>query len=57
MITALLVVTIFLGLATLLSLENDKLKKDSLEAKRTEEDNVYKLSVIKDIQEKNRLFN
>lgn len=52
MIIALLV-TIVLGLiAVFLSLENDWLKKDSLEAKKKEEDRIYKLSVIKDIQEK-----
>lgn len=45
--------TIIFGLiAVLLSFENDRLKKKSLEAKKAEEDRLYKLSVIKDIQEK-----
>jgi signal transduction histidine kinase len=45
--------TLIFGLiAVLLSWEIDRLKKKSLEAKKTEEDRVYKLSVIKDIQEK-----
>ncbi len=45
--------TIVFGLITiLLSLENDWLKKDSLQAKKTEKDRIYKLSVIKEIQEK-----
>jgi len=45
--------TIVLGLvAILLSLENDFLRKDSLEKKKAEEDRIYKLSVIKEIQEK-----
>lgn len=52
MVTALLA-AITIGLtAILLSLENDKLKKDSLGAKKREEDRIYKLSVIKEIQEK-----
>lgn len=52
MITALFV-TITIGLAAiLLSLENDKLKKSSLEEKKAEEDRLYKLSVIKEIQER-----
>ncbi len=52
MVTALLAV-ITIGLtAILLSLENDKLKKDALETKKREEDRIYKLSVIKEIQEK-----
>lgn len=51
--TIALFVAIVLGLiAVFLSLENDWLKKDSLEAKKKEEDRIYKLSVIKDIQEK-----
>jgi len=45
--------TIILGLiAILLSLENDKFRKNFLEAKKTEEDRIYKLSVIKEVQEK-----
>ncbi len=48
-----LFITIVLGLiAVLLSLENDKLKKNSIEAKKVEEDRIYKLSVLKEIQEK-----
>jgi signal transduction histidine kinase len=48
-----LLITIAFGLtAILLSLENDWLKKDSLEARKDEEDRVYKMSVIKDVQEK-----
>ncbi len=48
-----LFITIILGLiAVLLSLENDKLKKNSIEAKKREEDRIYKLSVLKEIQEK-----
>lgn len=45
--------TIIFGLCSvLLSLENDKLKEDFLEVKKREEDRIYKLSVIKEIQEK-----
>ncbi len=45
--------TVVIGLiAVLLSLEVDKLKKDSLVAKKREEDRIYKLSVLKEIQEK-----
>lgn len=48
-----LLVTIVLGLTSvLLSLENDLLRKKSLEAKKAEEDRIYKLSVIKEVQEK-----
>lgn len=44
---------IVLGLiAVILSLENDKLKKSSIEAKKAQEDRIYKLSVLKEIQEK-----
>ena len=45
--------TIVLGLiAVFLSLQNDKLKKLSLEEKKAQEDRIYKLSVFKEIQEK-----
>lgn len=48
-----LLATIVLGLVSiLLSLENDGLKKKSLETKKVEEDRIYKLSVIKEIQDK-----
>lgn len=48
-----LFVTVTIGLtAILLSLENDRLKKDFLEAKKAEEDRLYKLAVIEEIQEK-----
>lgn len=48
-----LFVTVILGLISVfLSLENDRFKKKSLEAKKIEEDRIYKLSVIKEIQEK-----
>jgi len=48
-----LFVAIVIGLiAVLLSLENDRLKKNSVDAKKSEEDRIYKLSVIKEIQEK-----
>ncbi|MBF8250129.1 MAG: hypothetical protein HW400_730 [Candidatus Levybacteria bacterium] len=48
-----LFITIIFGLAAvLLSLEDDRLKKKSLEEKKTEEDRIYKLSVIKEIEEK-----
>lgn len=51
--TTALLITIILGLtAIFLSLENDRLKKNSLETKKREEDNIYKLSVIKEIQER-----
>jgi len=52
MTIALLTTAVFGLIAILLSLKNDWLKKDSLEAKKTEEDRIYKLSVIKEIQEK-----
>jgi len=52
MIIAFLVATV-LGLCTvLLSLENDNLRKDFHKTKKAEEDRLYKLSVIKEIQEK-----
>ncbi len=45
--------TIILGLITvLLSVENDKLKKKSIDSKKAEEDKIYKLLVFKEIQEK-----
>ena len=48
-----LLAIIVLGLiAILLSLGNDFLQKDSLKAKKIEDDRIYKLSVIKEIQEK-----
>lgn len=52
MIIALLAAMVLGLIAVFLSLENDWLKKDSLEAKKKEEDRIYKLSAIKDIQEK-----
>jgi len=46
-------IAIVLGLiAVLLSFENDSLKKNSVNAKKSEEDRIYKISVIKEIQEK-----
>src|SRR3989344_3717158 len=48
-----LFVTIILGLiAVLLSWEIDKLKKSSQAEKKLQEDKIYKLSVLKEIQEK-----
>jgi len=48
-----LFITVTIGsIAILLSLGNDFLQKDSLKAKKIEEDRIYKLSVIKEIQEK-----
>ena len=48
-----LLAAIVLGLYTVfLSLENDLLRKNSLEAEKAEKDRIYKLSVIKDIQER-----
>lgn len=48
-----LVITIVLGLtAILLSFELDKLKKSSEEERKSQEDGIYKLSVLKKIQEK-----
>jgi len=48
-----LLAVIVLGLcAVFLSLENDSLRKDFIEAEKAEKDRIYKLSVIKDIQEK-----
>jgi len=45
--------TIAIGLiAVLLSLENDWLKKNSIDIKKAEEDKIYKLSVLKALQEK-----
>jgi len=45
--------TVIIGLvAVLLSLENDSLEKNSLKAKKAEEDRLYKLSVIKNLEEK-----
>jgi signal transduction histidine kinase len=52
MVITLSAVIIFGLTSILLSLEIDKLKKDSAEEKQREEDKIYKLSVIKDIQEK-----
>ena len=47
-------ITLLIGwlIAVLLSLENDKLQKASLGTRKKEEDRIYKLSVIKEIQEK-----
>ncbi len=48
-----LFVSSILGLiAVLLSVENDKLKKNSEYEKKLQEDRIYKLSVLKEIQEK-----
>ena len=48
-----LFVTIVLGLiAVLLSVELDRLKKSSHDEKKAEDDKIYKLSVLKEIQEK-----
>ncbi|KKQ32218.1 MAG: Sensory box histidine kinase/response regulator [Candidatus Levybacteria bacterium GW2011_GWA2_37_36] len=48
-----LFITVTIGsIAILLSLGNDFLQKDSLKAKKIEDDRIYKLSVIKEIQEK-----
>lgn len=45
--------SIILGLiAVLLSFENDKLKKNKEEERKSQEDRIYKLSVLKEIQEK-----
>jgi signal transduction histidine kinase len=52
MMTALLITIVFGLTAIFLSLENDWLKKDSLTEKKNEEDRIYKLSVIEDVQEK-----
>jgi len=52
MIIAFLVATALGLCAVLLSLENDNLKKDFHKTKKAEEDRLYKLSVIKEIQEK-----
>lgn len=49
---ALIVMVIFGLVAISLSLENDKLQEKTLEARKTEEDRIYKLSVIKEVQEK-----
>jgi signal transduction histidine kinase len=51
MMTALLATIVFGLFSILLSLKNDFLTKDSLEKKKTEEDRIYKLSVIKNVQE------
>jgi signal transduction histidine kinase len=51
MVLALLPIIFFGLLSVLLSMQNDFLAKDSLEKKRAEEDRIYKLSVIKDVQE------
>ena len=52
-----LFITVTIGsIAILLSLGNDFLQKDSLKAKKIEEDRIYKLSVIKEIQEKIKLL-
>lgn len=50
--TALLATIIFGLISIALSLEIDKLQKKSLEAKKTEEDRIYKLSVIEEVEEK-----
>lgn len=50
--TALLISSILGLIAVLLSVENDRLKKSSSEEKKSQEDRVYKLSVLKEIQEK-----
>lgn len=48
-----LLVTITLGIiAVLLSFENDKLKKREEEERKSQEDSIYKLSVLKEIQGK-----
>jgi signal transduction histidine kinase/PAS domain-containing protein len=48
-----LLATIIFGLSSvLLSLENDRQRKDLLKIKKTEQDKVYKLSVIKEVQGK-----
>jgi signal transduction histidine kinase len=53
MAIAALFVTITIGLsAVFLSLENDTLRKYFTEAKKAEEDRLYKLDVIKDLEEK-----
>jgi len=53
MAIAALFVTIAIGLsAVFLSLENDTLRKHFTEAKKAEEDRLYKLDVIKDLEEK-----
>ena len=50
---AALFVTIMIGLsAVFLSLENDSLRKYFTETKKAEEDRLYKLDVIKDLEEK-----
>jgi signal transduction histidine kinase len=51
MLLALLAIVIFGLFSILLSLQNDFLKKDFLEEKKAQEDRIYKLSVIKDVQE------
>jgi signal transduction histidine kinase len=51
MVLALLVTIVFGLLSVFLSLQSDFLAKIFLEKKKEEEDRVYKLSVIKDIQE------
>lgn len=46
-------ITIILGsIAVLLSLETDKLKKQVILDKKTQDDKIYKLSVLKDVQGK-----
>ena len=53
MAIAALFVTITIGLSAIfLSLENDTLRKYFTEAKKAEEDRLYKLDVIKDLEEK-----
>jgi len=48
-----LFITIVIGLiSVLLSLENDSLRKSLLDSKKTEEDRLHKLSVIKNLEEK-----
>jgi signal transduction histidine kinase len=51
MILALLAVVVFGLFSILLSLQNDLLKKDSLDKKKAEEDRIYKLAVIKGVEE------
>jgi signal transduction histidine kinase len=53
MAIAALFIAVTIGLsAVFLSLENDTLRKNFLEAKKAEEDRLYKLDVIKDLEEK-----
>jgi len=52
MITALAIAVVLGSVCIFLSLENDSLTKSSRELKKSEEDRIYKLTIIKDLEEK-----